>query len=110
MTATAEIRVKDVADALLVPNTALRFTPPARAEQERGGILRALLPGGRWNRRPTAPEAGSKREQHVWLLQDGAPRQVAVTTGASDGMSTEITGGTLQPGDELIVGAAGARS
>ena len=33
MTATAEITVTHVADALLVPNAALRFTPPAAQAQ-----------------------------------------------------------------------------
>ena len=43
MTATAEITVTHVADALLVPNAALRFTPPA-AQQAQGGRGFSLLP------------------------------------------------------------------
>jgi HlyD family secretion protein len=111
MTATAEIRVKQVSGALLVPNTALRFTPPQEGEAQRGGMLRALLPGGRsWNRRPTSPDATSKRAQHVWVLSGGEPHEIAVTTGASDGTSTEITGGDLQEGAALIVASAGPGS
>ena len=54
MTATAEITVKQVKDAVLIPNAALRFAPPARAEQPSGGLLSALIPmrrfGGRQGR------------------------------------------------------------
>ncbi|MGR8936138.1 MAG: efflux RND transporter periplasmic adaptor subunit, partial [Gammaproteobacteria bacterium] len=45
MTATALITVDEKQDVLLVPNSVLRFTPPAEAPQKTGGgFLRALLP------------------------------------------------------------------
>jgi HlyD family secretion protein len=109
MTATADIRVKRVPDALLVPNTALRFTPPQRDDDAGGGMLRALLPGGgrRWNRRTSGNGSAPAREQHVWVLKNGEPQAVAVTTGSSDGTTTEITGGALEPGTEVIVASRG---
>ncbi|MGE3916731.1 MAG: efflux RND transporter periplasmic adaptor subunit, partial [Hyphomicrobiaceae bacterium] len=46
MTATAEIRVTEIADALLVPNSALRYRPVAESQgQDRRSFLQRLLPG-----------------------------------------------------------------
>jgi HlyD family secretion protein len=51
-------------------------------------------------RRPqTAPANGGPR---VWVLRDGAPEAVPVTTGATNGRVTEITGGGLAAGAEVI--------
>lgn len=101
MTATADIVVEGVYDALLVPAAALRFTPPMGPE-EGGGLLKSLIPHPpRANRRkPSAPEEGSNT---VWVLQDGRPTPVAVRIGASDGIMTEILEGDIMPGMELIV-------
>ena len=43
---------------------------------------------------------------------DGKPQPVKVTIGATDGTMTEITGGDLQPGMQVITGqlAAGAQA
>jgi HlyD family secretion protein len=45
----------------------------------------------------------------LWVLRDGQPSPVEVRLGLSDGMSTELVGGALAEGAEVIVGlAAGA--
>ncbi|MEN8196170.1 MAG: efflux RND transporter periplasmic adaptor subunit, partial [Pseudomonadota bacterium] len=44
MTATAEITVKTIKAALLVPNEALRFVPPAPDTDEDTGLLGSILP------------------------------------------------------------------
>jgi HlyD family secretion protein len=41
---------------------------------------------------------------HVWVLRDGNPRPMKVETGASDGTHSEVRGGELKAGDELLVG------
>jgi HlyD family secretion protein len=112
MTATAEITVKKVAQALLVPNAALRFKPPAEAAGSSGGLLRAFIPGrpGRGARRPSDDGTKSAREESVYLLDDGVPKAVTVEVGASDGGFTEVTPGTLEPGTELIVDAVAKKS
>jgi HlyD family secretion protein len=47
----------------------------------------------------------------VWILAaDGAPRQVNVTLGLSDGSSTEILRGDLKDGQDVIIGLAGGAS
>jgi HlyD family secretion protein len=104
MTATADITVQQIADALLVANAALRFTPPAAEPQASSGMLSRLLPFPRMQppRRPA--EDASRR--NVWVLRDGAPVAVPVVAGASDGRRTEIVQGELAPGAPVIVGAA----
>jgi HlyD family secretion protein len=46
-----------------------------------------------------------KKATRVWVLdRDNRPRQVEVTTGIADSLSTEIVDGGLQEGDRVIVG------
>jgi HlyD family secretion protein len=106
MTATAEITVKQVADALLVPNAALRFTPPASASGSSGGLLRALIPGrGMGGRRSRNAKDAGARQERVYVLDDGEARPIEIAIGATDGTWTEVTQGELEPDVELIVDA-----
>jgi HlyD family secretion protein len=101
MTGTANITVSELADALLVPNPALRFTPPA-AREKRSFVSR-LLPGPP-RRAPSAPpQAGGRRQQQLWTLRDDTPVAIAVTVGATDGRMTEIVAGELAPGLEVLI-------
>ena len=105
MTATADIVVSRVEDALLVPNKALRFQPPvdpAETGDEPGGFLDFLMP------RPPRPATiaavaeptGSGRTIHV--LRDGGPEPVTVEIGASDGVSTVVSG-PVEDGTPIVV-------
>jgi len=119
MTATANITVQEVHDALLVPNAALRFVPPRAADnggagrqQGGGSVLSRLFPrprhGSQDQKRSTVNnESGTQR---VWTLQGGKPLPLPVVTGATNGTLTEITSGDLQVGQELVVDAISARS
>ena len=108
MTATAEIVVNQVETALLVPNTALRFTPASQTNQPQTSFLRRLLPGPPAFRAPSKPdETGPNRT--LWVLRDGAPAAVAVTIGATDGRRTEILKGELAAGQAVIVDTAAAK-
>ena len=40
----------------------------------------------------------------VYTLVDGAPKEVAIRTGLTDGNATEVVSGPLAEGDEVIVG------
>ncbi|MDP2168221.1 MAG: efflux RND transporter periplasmic adaptor subunit [Thermodesulfovibrionales bacterium] len=105
MTATAEIKVKQVKDALLVPNAALRFTPPVPEKRsQNGGFISRLF-----SRRP---RTGTQRRdetakgnagQRVWVQAEGRPKPVPVTVGASDGRMSEVLSGDIAPGQPLIV-------
>ena len=46
-------------------------------------------------------------KRSVYVLADGEPQAREVTTGLSDGRITEITGGELKQGEQVIVGVAG---
>lgn len=114
MTATARITVQEVKDALVIPSAALRFSPPkaqtATSAHSGGGLVGRLLPrfpgsragGGSPIKPPTSQEA-SPREQQVWVLQNGKLTALTVTTGATNGILTEITGGELKPGMDVVV-------
>jgi HlyD family secretion protein len=107
MTATADITVQNIQDANLVPNAALRFTPPVRqqaAPSSGGSILSRLFP-----RRPRSTpkqreaSAARGRQQRVWILRDNKPVAIPVTTGATNGIVTQVLGGDVKPGMELVV-------
>lgn len=48
--------------------------------------------------------AGGGNRGVVWVLRDGEPVRVPVRTGATDGSYTEVIGGELKAGDQVITG------
>jgi HlyD family secretion protein len=66
-------------------------------------------PGGGQRQRGGDEDAGPPREvkRTVYVLVDGKPQPREVITGITDGRLTEITGGTLKPGELVITGIAG---
>lgn len=102
MTATASIITAKRENVLLVPNAALRFTPPsATANKKEGGFVASLLP-----RLPSQPkkksDTSSSGAQQVWVLEQDMPKAVAVKTGISNGRMTEISGGELKAGMAVV--------
>ena len=85
MTATAEILVAERADTMLVPNRALRFVPPDYSEST-----------ARSN-----PDQG-----RVFVLDGGAAMPVSIVIGESNGEFTEVLGGPVDVGTEVIVDVA----
>ncbi|MDT7928042.1 MAG: efflux RND transporter periplasmic adaptor subunit [Tepidimonas sp.] len=104
MTATANIRAVERKDVLLVPNTALRFTPTEPAPPGSGGGLASLLT-------PKPPLIGRKTvrldnrggPRQIWILRDGKPQAVSVTVGISDGRLSEVSGEGLSEGLPVII-------
>ena len=111
MTATADIVTQQLSNVLLVPNVALRFKPSTGAGQG-GGITSQIVPGPRRFRRGGANRQvsfGIGSSQTVYVVgEDGNPKAVQVTVGASDGARTAITGGGLKPGMRVITGQLAA--
>ncbi len=114
MTATATITATQKTDVLLVPNSALRFTPSLPAGDSasaggkpgaKGGIVSSLMP--RMPRSNTKGSGGGAidkgQARQVWVLQGGQAVAVNVVTGISDGRLTEIVSGDLQAGMAVIV-------
>ena len=115
MTAIAEIVTAERNNVLLVPNAALRFTPPKPAEAQAnsgGGLVASLLPrpprGLGPRSRPQNAKGARGAARQIWLLRDGQPVAVPVTVGSSDGRMTEVTGEGLEPGLPVITASLGA--
>lgn len=108
MTATAEITVARAVDTLLVANAALRYTPEVQVKKATGGgsLLSRLMPRPRRHlpdKQKAVVRSGAGGRQRVWILVDNRPVAVPVTTGLTDGTSTQIVDGEISPGMELIV-------
>ncbi|MCW1885888.1 efflux RND transporter periplasmic adaptor subunit [Luteolibacter flavescens] len=113
MTATADIFIERKQDVFVVSNSALRFDPVAAAKLGQGDkdsdrtFVQQLSGGGRrWGRGGSGIPAGpEKKGTSVWVMKDGTPVEVKVTTGLTDGNQTEISGEGLTEGAEIIVSA-----
>jgi len=108
MTAASTITATERQGVLLVPNTALRFKPTLTGGTGGGAgagkstsIVSSLLPR---MPRTGAPKTatGQGPSTQIWVLREGAAVPVDISTGISDGRMTEIIGGELQPGMEVI--------
>lgn len=110
MTATATITVNKKENVLLVSNAVLRFSPPEAKpakEKSSGGLLGAMLP------RPPhldykAPASITGKEQQVWRAGETGLVPLTISKGATDGVFTEITGGPVIEGMELVKGTEAA--
>ncbi len=114
MTANCTFVYAENDDALRVPNAALRFHPPAE-------LLASLGPktgAGRAGRGPGAagrPAAGGapaktardSDRKTVWVLRNGKPVPVAIRTGITDGINSEVLEGDLSVGDRVITDVSG---
>lgn len=100
MTAYVSIAVAERKEVLLVPNAALRFKPANADNQKRGGAL----------------DGDAAKSRHdafsgkVYVLQQGELAPVGVSLGITDNRNTEIVGGELKAGDQVVVGEAQAEN
>lgn len=88
MTATAQIITGVLANVLIIPNAALRFTPPKSTEEKT----------------EASQETTKTNEKSVWILKEKKPSPISVKVGKSDGISTAITSSHLKSGDRVIIG------
>jgi HlyD family secretion protein len=104
MTATANITVRRTANAILAPNLALRFSPPVpeATVETSGSLISRLFPRPPRPSRPRDTGDAKSAQQRVWVLRAGQLLAVPVTTGSSDGAMTEITGGEIAVGTEVV--------
>jgi HlyD family secretion protein len=108
MTATAAITTRKAENALLVPTAALRFEPPQESagvpEENTSGkrsLISSILPGPpSQNRKANATRVSGPPTVHV--LEGGRLRSAQVTTGLSDGIQTQVTAGSIEPGMNLV--------
>jgi HlyD family secretion protein len=132
MTANITFVLDQVADTVKIPNAALRFKPSrdqlmAIAEHFGGGMHMGRRHDGSGSgsgsggpghagsgdapRMPRADATSSASgpaamkfgdKKPVWKLVDGKPKMVLIKPGLTDGSSTQMLDGELQPGDQLI--------
>ena len=102
MTATATITTATRTDATLIPNAALRFTPPPPPAPRKGNFFGPPPDFGLAPALPAAAKAGST--QRVWILKGKTPQAVEIKVGISNGLYTEVSSGDLKPGDRVITG------
>lgn len=103
MTATADITVKKVDNAILVPSAALRFTPATQQEEKpSAGLVGSLLPHPPSGMQQRSDTSANGKQQRVWILRNGKPSPVSVTTGATSGGVIEVLTGDLRPGMEVV--------
>jgi HlyD family secretion protein len=108
MTAYVNIAVAERKDVLQVPNAALRFKP-ANADMQKSAVIQkndAQKSGGSL---PSDTQGGAKPKRDafsgkVYVLEKGALKPISVTLGITDNRNTEIAGGELKAGDQLVIG------
>lgn len=105
MTASADIASSSVHAALLVPNSALRFTPNGETTTAGRGVLGSMMPGPPREpaKKTTAAADGPKQ---VWVLQGTTPVAVPLEVGESNGRFTVVAGGELTEGAVVITDVA----
>jgi HlyD family secretion protein len=88
MTATASISTEKRTNVLLVPNAALRFSPPdVKPPKAKDSPLSTKV----------------ERENYVWTLRDGKATAITTKKGLTDGRFTEVLGGEITAGVALLV-------
>jgi HlyD family secretion protein len=113
MTAYVNIAVAERKDTLLVPNAALRFKPaPGDVQKLPAGPAAGDARRNSGSR--TGGSAGSKSGESkqsrdtfpgkVFILESGKLKPVSVMFGITDNRNTEIAGGDLKAGDQVVVG------
>lgn len=98
MTANTSILVARVEHALRVPNSALRYTPSEMLQSE--ADKKALI----------ERKFAKKSSSHIWILDHGQPKQVAVKLGIGDDNFTEILEGDVNEGQEAVIAEIAPKS
>jgi HlyD family secretion protein len=116
MTAYVNISVAERKDALLVPNAALRYKPTI-ADMPNPPIqnLSATQKGDSQKTagRPGDAQGSAKPKRDafagkVYILENGKLKSASVTLGITDNRNTEIVGGEIKAGDQIVIGDAQA--
>jgi len=109
MTATADIIVNKLENVLLIDNAALRYTPSEKDKAaysgKKEGFFKKIFSGSSGARtEEEAEDAGDKNGKQVWVLRDNILVPLTITTGLTDGIMTEVTGGDIKAGTQVITG------
>ena len=112
MTATADIITAKREDILLVPNAALRFTPPEQGQapkKQSSSLVSSLMPRLPRQARTARVTDQKGSEQRVHILVDGVPKVVPVTVGVTNGRLTEVISGDITEGTKVVIESIGGK-
>jgi RND family efflux transporter MFP subunit len=117
MTANVTIITNQRRDVIRVPNSALRFNPAAFIKDDKKADARPGQPGamGGGQRPGGQGGAGSKggtvvrRQDRVWVLENGKPKAIEIKGGVTDGQFTELVGEGLTEGMQVLVGVENSK-
>lgn len=90
MTANASIITDTHKNVTVIPNAALRFTPPSSDNGDDKKKKRAI--------------SDDEKGEYVWVLQNKTPVKIKVHTGKSDGIMSILLDSPLKSGDLIITG------
>ena len=120
MTAYVTVPVADATSVLKVPNGALRFTPSLKPEEIQTLLSQNGIQASSGRKQRTQSADGQQKPAATGataiLWKETAEKKlvpVQVQTGITDHTYTEVAQllhGTLKPGEQLVVGAAGSGS
>ena len=114
MTAYVNITVAERKDVLLVPNAALRYKPadseiqklpanPSPAANPGSGAQKNAAGSRPGDSQGGKPKRGAFSGK-VYVMENGKLKPVSVTLGITDNRNTEIVGGELKAGDQIVIG------
>ncbi len=112
LTARLQFEVENRDDVLLLPNSALRWMPaphhvaPSYRAEFNEAMKRRAMPGGDTSK--SRNEKGYETHGTLWVKDEAFVRPIDVTLGLTDGISSEILGGEVGEGVEVVVGVAQA--
>lgn len=96
MTVSANITTKVIPNALMIPNAALRFSPPVVEVKEQTFQL--------FGRPPIKKRTnGRLSDNELWILQQGKAQRIEVDFGESDGVNTVILSNNITTDTDVIV-------
>jgi HlyD family secretion protein len=95
MTANVTFVYATRADAVRVPNAALRFKPDA-------ATVTAMTAGAT---APATRDDLAADQRVLWIVDGGRAAARVVRIGVNDGMSTELVDGSVRPGDQVVTEA-----
>jgi HlyD family secretion protein len=109
LTANVQFEVVRSSNVLLVPNTALRWSPTSKevaSEYRKAFISNEAQNENSESNQQSSPDSDTPTavDGIVWVQQGSYVRPIKVRLGLSDGLKTEVQGDELKEGLEVIVG------
>lgn len=109
LTARVQFEVEERKHVLLVPNSSLRWQPKIQnvvpeSRELYATLLRQQAAAPRGSGHTPKGESRTPERGTLWVKQDEFVRPVSVEIGLTDGIQTEISGGDIEEGTEIVIG------